>query len=282
MNTLYVVASSPEQRQLRLPAAQLYVGELFSSAITHARRFAKREADVRILSPRFGLLSQARLLDPYDLQLDELNANDSAALVEVIRGELPRRGTLPLRFVVLGSDAHAALFRAAVAGTRFEAVPIRAPLSPLSYDQQLQWLQAATWPIECDAPMPATERLSPSENERLRQAARAGAVWWSEQLMKEAPPPEPTLFANALALEIYRSWEEIAQESRGEWPEDIVLCVTWLDAQGPIAAALQAVGLNTREWWKREGGNRHLQISMRFSMASITVQDGDQETLIFS
>lgn len=281
MNTFYVVASSTGQRSLRLPAAQLYVGEPFSIAITHARRFANRESDVRILSPKFGLLLQSRPLHPYDLQLSDLDPTARAHLIETIRGELPLRGTLPLRAVLLAQGDDVALYRAACVGTPFETVPLRAPLANLSPAQQLQWLRAATWPIECDAELPATKILDPSEDERLQMALRQAATWWSELLMRNSPPPDPSLFASALALELHEVWEEVASKSRGEWPEDISFLINSQNEGGPIDAALEAIGLIPREWRKREGVARPLKVSMRFSMATVTVQSEERETVIF-
>ena len=281
MNTFYVVASSEQQRSLRLPAAQLYLSELFSLSITHARRFASRESDVRILSPKFGLLSQSRPLHPYDLQLSDLDPAARAHLIEVIRGELPVRGTLPLRAVLLAQDDDVALYRAACLGTPFETVPLRTPLANLSFTQQLRWLRAATWPIECDAELPATQVLNLSEDEHLRAALREAATWWSGQLLRSSPPPDPSLFASALALELHKVWEEVASKSRGEWPEDIHFPINSQDEGGPIDAAFEAIGLSLREWRKREGATRPLKVSMRFSMARVTVQSEERETILF-
>lgn len=280
MNTFYVVASSDQQRALRLPAAQLYVSEPFSVAITHARRFASGESDVRILSPKFGLLSQSRLLDPYQLQWSELESGARADLIQSIRGELPVRGTLPLRAVLLAPDEVVELYRAACVGTPFEAIPVRTPLANLSPAQQLRWLRAANWPIECDAPLPATDLLSPSEDEQLRFALCEAATWWTELLMRSTPPPDPSLFASALALELHLLWEEVAAKSRGEWPEDINFPVNSQDEGGPIDAALKAIGLMPREWRKREGNPRPVKAAMRFSMAKVSVQIGEKTSVL--
>ena len=281
MNTLYVVASSDQQRPLRLPSAQLYVSELFSLSITHARRFASREADVRILSPKFGLISQSHLLDPYDLSLADLNSTARARLAEAIRAELPLRAALPLRVVLLAPDETAALYRAACIGTPFERVPLRTPLSGLSHSQQLRWLRSATWPVECQIELPTTKLLDPVEDERLKSALRTAARWWSELLMRNAPPPDPSLFATALSLKLHQFWEQVAATSRGEWPEDIGFAINSHNENGPIDAALEAIGLPAREWRKREGLARPPVASMRFSMSKVTVQIHDRETVIF-
>ncbi|BCM90701.1 hypothetical protein IAD21_02561 [Abditibacteriota bacterium] len=282
MNTLYVVACGTQQRTVRLPAAQLYIGALFSTAITHARRFAKREQDVRILSAKHGLMSQGRLIEPYEFDLGQLDDRGLTQLVTKIRSELPRGAVLPLRIVMLAPDEYVELFQMACVGTPFEKVPLRTPLAHLNTSQQLQWMQAAKWPIECQVGLPVMENLYPPENEQLQASVCAAALWWSEQLMGHSPPPEPTLFANALALELYRAWDETASKSRGEWPEDINFSITYQHAsEEPIAAAFRAIGLDPQEWWKREWGLRPLTACMRFSMALVTVESHDMKTTIF-
>ncbi len=277
MNTLYIVACAAKQRAVRLPAAQLYIGPLFGAAITHARHFAKREQDVRILSAHQGLLFQGQLLDPYD---KHSKTPGDAHLISNIRFELAR-AALPLRIVMLTGEEDVSLFRAACAATRFEAVPVRAPLLGLSEKQGLEWLQRAKWRVECNAQLPTLSSLHPPEDERLEAAARAAALWWSRQLMRDAPPPDPNLFADALALELRRAWNELYCASRGEWPEDIAFPVEFLNAPtGVIAAALHAIGLDENEWWKREWADQRLKASMLFSMDTVRVQVGDMQHVL--
>ncbi|RYX80667.1 hypothetical protein EON83_27540 [bacterium] len=281
MNTLYLVACGAEQRPLRLPAAQLYTGALFSSAITHARSFAKREEDVYILSPKHGLLSQHHLVDPYELNLDQLDSSARLRLIDAMRRDLPRRPILPLRIIMLAPEEYVTLFRAACVGTRYAKIPIRTPLTHLTTEQQINWLQINHASIECDVDFPPTGNLYASENEQLATAVRTAALWWAKQLMSIAPPPDPTLFANALALELHRTWHQIAATTRGEWPEDITFTLTDQSPEGPITTAFSAIGLNQQEWHKREWPTRPLNATMNFSMGQITTQINDQKTTIF-
>lgn len=288
MNTLYVVAASPEQRPHRLPAAQLYIGEHFSAVLTHARHFAKESLAVHILSPKFGLLSQERLIEPYTLHRTDLDNQARATLIESIRGELPRRCLLPLRIIVLAPDNYVSLFRAACLGTRFEVVPIRAPLSGLGSLQQLHWLRASTWPIECKAILPIPEILSAGENARLHEAVRKAATWWAGQLMNTVPPPEATIFADALAMQLVRRWEKVFSTTRGEWPEDITFHLAFPPASAsspelaaPILTALLTMGLEPRSWWKREGFARLRQLTMHFSMKIVSASISGEQTHLF-
>ncbi len=272
MNTLYIVSCGTRQRAVRLPAAQLYIGPLWNAAITHARHFAAREHDVRVLSARHGLLSQSHLLDPYDPRADGLTAADFPRLVAQIRGELPR-GDAPLRVILLCCAQEVALWRAACEGTRFQDVPVRAPLCDLEESDAIRWMQSARTSIECNAPLLGSQRLSMSENGQLHGAARAAALWWSRHLMLDAPPPDASLFADALAAQLLRAWDEFYVASRGEWPEDLAFPVEFPNALDVFhRSALGAIGIDADEWWLREWRDRRLRATMSFSMQHVRVE----------
>ena len=277
MNTLYIVSCGTRQRAVRLPAAQLYIGAGWNAAITHARHFAAREQDVRILSVRHGLLSQSHLLDPYDPRRDQLQAENIDRLVARVRAELPREPVLPLRVVMLANAEEVAIWRAACHGTRFEAVPVRAPLVGLEETRAIEWLQSGALSIECKAPLPLVERLSQGENQRLHESVRAASLWWSRHLMRDAPPPDSSLFADALALELGRAWDEFYEQSRGEWPEDLAFPLEFHFRRaptGPLAAAFETFGMDAGSWWKREWRERRFSAQMSFSMDTVQVQVG--------
>lgn len=282
MNTLYIVSCGNQTRKVRLPAAQLYIGAKWNAAITHARHFAEKEQDVRILSAKHGLLFQGQLLDPYDARQNQIENRDQ--LIAAIRRELPREAGLPLRIVMLTSTHDTELFRAACLGTRFEKVPLRAPLKELSEAEGVRWMHTVTGLVECNAQLPTLERLDSVENRHLQEASRRAAMWWSRQLMRDCPPPDPSLFADALALELVRAWDECYALSRGEWPEDIRLSIEFQFKNAPtgsLATALEAIGIDPVLWWKREWRDRRLAAQMSFSLENVRVQIGDGQQIVW-
>lgn len=100
--------------------------------------------------------------------------------------------------------------------------------------------------------------------------------------MRDAPPPDPSLFADALAAQLNRAWDEFYVASRGEWPEDLSFPVEFPNAPASFhLAAFEVIGIHADEWTKREWRDRRLRCSMLFSLDSVRVEIGARSETIW-
>jgi hypothetical protein len=283
MNTLYILGCGAQKLDAPAFAVDLYTGPHFRAALGHAQRYAKEPLAIRILSAKHGLLYQREHIEPYNTRLSDLSTNERAALVERVRASASRLPSV-LRVVMLAGADYAALWRDACAGTSMEKVPVRAPLQGLGIGYQRQWFaNAHSHSAQCrPGPILHLYELTDAENVNLDNAIKTASQWWATQLLRESPPPEPSLFADALALRLKLEWKHAREVTRGEWDEDVRLNICYQNSPGAVLGeAFRLCGLNPNEWWVREWRDRRLVAYMYLSMKKVVVQIGDADKVIF-
>jgi hypothetical protein len=137
-----LLACSRTKLDRSAPARELYCSPLFRAARAYAEQ---RYGAGRWLSARHGVVEPDALLEPYDLALQSLGANDRRHWSERVAADLARRFP-PSTIYWLHAGA---LYRKALARAFANS---RAPLAGLRIGQQLAWYRnAIDCPISADA-----------------------------------------------------------------------------------------------------------------------------------
>ena len=84
MKRLVLISCASKKRATRAKAAELYISTLFELNLQYARRL-KPDA-ILILSAKHGLLALNDEIEPYDVTLNEMGANERKAWANKVVG----------------------------------------------------------------------------------------------------------------------------------------------------------------------------------------------------
>lgn len=136
MRTIYLIACASKKLSHRANAQAIYDSTLFKLSLAYAKN--QQPDAIYILSAKHGLLDLDTEIDPYDLTLNNLSAQDKRTWALRVRSEIEQKADLRAdHFVFLAGQNYRTNLSPYMA--HYEV-----PLEGLRIGEQLQYLKRAT------------------------------------------------------------------------------------------------------------------------------------------
>ena len=94
MSTIVLIGCSKSKANHPAPAGEFYLGTGFRKALAYSRR-AYPDAAIYVLSAHYGLVPIGTVLEPYDLTLNNMPANDRRAWAKKVLAQMSAAGIDP-------------------------------------------------------------------------------------------------------------------------------------------------------------------------------------------
>ena len=94
MSTIVLIGCSKSKADHAAPASEFYLGTGFRKALAYSRR-AYPDAAIYVLSAYYGLVPIGTLLEPYDLTLNNMPANDRRVWAKKVLDQMAAAGIDP-------------------------------------------------------------------------------------------------------------------------------------------------------------------------------------------
>ena len=94
MSTIVLIGCSKSKADHAAPAGEFYLGTGFRKALAYSRR-AYPDAAIYVLSAYYGLVPIDTVLEPYDLTLNNMPANDRRAWAKKVLAQMASAGIDP-------------------------------------------------------------------------------------------------------------------------------------------------------------------------------------------
>jgi hypothetical protein len=138
IKTIFIVGCGATKRTAPAPAADLYLGPLYSAALGYARKCAP-DYDIRILSAKHGLLDLDAIVAPYNTRWSDSDAMSVYKLTKQLEYEWRTR----THFVMLCAAPYCTRFLDAYREHYKAHAQFQAPLQGLGIGEQISWLKTA-------------------------------------------------------------------------------------------------------------------------------------------